>query len=56
MVKGLLEFICSEDEQAKYLRKLIVFKVVPMINVDGVVLGNFRTSLCGRDLNRMFTT
>jgi murein tripeptide amidase MpaA len=25
-----------------------------MINPDGVVVGNYRTSLCGRDLNRTF--
>jgi murein tripeptide amidase MpaA len=25
-----------------------------MLNPDGVVLGNYRTSLCGRDLNRAF--
>ena len=25
-----------------------------MANPDGVVLGNLRTSLCGKDLNRMF--
>lgn len=25
-----------------------------MVNVDGVVLGNFRTSIAGRDLNRFF--
>ncbi len=25
-----------------------------MVNVDGVVLGNFRTGIGGRDLNRMF--
>jgi cytosolic carboxypeptidase protein 2/3 len=30
--------------------------VIPMINPDGVVLGNFRTSMSGRDLNRMFTS
>jgi len=31
-----------------------VFKVIPMANPDGVTVGNFRTSLCGKDLNRMF--
>jgi murein tripeptide amidase MpaA len=31
-----------------------VFKIVPMINPDGVVFGNYRTSLSGKDLNRMF--
>ena len=25
-----------------------------MLNPDGVTAGNFRTSLCGRDLNRAF--
>lgn len=54
MIKGFLEFICSGDPVAAELRKQIVFKVVPMVNPDGVVVGNFRTSLCGRDLNRMF--
>jgi murein tripeptide amidase MpaA len=34
----------------------MVFKIVPMVNVDGVVLGNFRTGIAGRDLNRVFTS
>ena len=25
-----------------------------MLNPDGVIAGNYRTSLCGRDLNRAF--
>lgn len=32
----------------------VVIKVVPMINPDGVILGNYRTGLAGRDLNREF--
>ena len=31
-----------------------VSKVVPMFNPDGVALGNYRTSLSGEDLNRMW--
>ena len=30
------------------------FYIVPMINPDGVIAGNFRTSLSGQDLNRKF--
>jgi murein tripeptide amidase MpaA len=33
-----------------------IFKIIPMINPDGVVVGNFRTSLAGKDLNRVFKT
>jgi cytosolic carboxypeptidase protein 2/3 len=55
MGNGLLEYLCDSTEDAAFLRKNVVFKIVPMINPDGVVVGNFRTSLCGRDLNRTFT-
>lgn len=31
-----------------------MFKVVPMLNPDGVINGNYRCSLAGVDLNRMW--
>jgi cytosolic carboxypeptidase protein 2/3 len=40
--------------QAKELRKRIIFLIVPMINVDGVIIGNYRTSMSGNDLNRKY--
>ncbi len=30
------------------------FFIVPMLNPDGVVVGNYRTSYSGKDLNRQF--
>lgn len=33
---------------------MFVFYIVPMLNPDGVVAGNFRTSYSGKDLNRQF--
>ena len=56
MLNGFLNYICSDAEEAKILRKKIIYKVIPMLNPDGVVVGNFRTSFCGKDLNRQFKT
>lgn len=42
----------SDDEKAEYLRSTYVFKIIPMLNPDGVIVGNYRCSLSGMDLNR----
>jgi murein tripeptide amidase MpaA len=53
-MEGFLKWVCSDTPEAARLRQIAVVKVVPMVNPDGVVLGNFRTSICGKDLNRLF--
>lgn len=52
MCHGLIELVISNDPIAKKLRKHITFIIVPMLNPDGVFLGNYRTAFCGLDLNR----
>ncbi len=44
----------SKDKIADAIRKRIIFKIVPMLNADGVTLGNSRCSMIGRDVNRLF--
>ena len=44
----------SEAEEAKQLRDKYVFKIVPILNPDGVIVGNYRWSLSGQDLNRQW--
>ncbi|UJR10439.1 hypothetical protein I4U23_014643 [Adineta vaga] len=56
MMKGLLDFLLSNSADAKLLRDNFVFKIVPMLNPDGVIVGNYRCSLSGRDLNRNYKT
>lgn len=51
-MEGLIEFLVGNSKEAKHLRETYVFKIVPMINVDGVINGNTRLSLNGQDLNR----
>lgn len=40
--KGMLEFLTSEHVIAKELREHVEFVVFPMLNPDGVFLGNSR--------------
>ncbi|XP_058382923.1 cytosolic carboxypeptidase 2 isoform X2 [Diceros bicornis minor] len=56
IMKGFLDFILSDSPDAQLLRDIFVFKVVPMLNPDGVIVGNYRCSLAGRDLNRHYKT
>lgn len=49
--------ICRLHIYLTYFQKLrnkFVFKIVPMINPDGVIVGNYRCSLAARDLNRNY--
>ena len=50
--QGVIDFLVGNHPVARVLRNYLVFKVVPMLNPDGVVLGNYRCSLMGFDLNR----
>ena len=52
VMQGVLQFLLSDNPMAIYLRQQIVFKIVPMMNPDGVIHGHYRTSLSGADLNR----
>jgi hypothetical protein len=54
MMKGIIEFLTSDNTSAKLLRKLFVFFIVPILNPDGVIYGNNRCSLAGVDLNRQW--
>ena len=53
MMKGVIDFLTDVDNQeAKLLREKFIFKIIPMLNPDGVINGNYRCSLAGCDLNR----
>ncbi len=54
VIQGLIENLLSNDVLIDKLRKNFIFKIIPMLNPDGVILGNYRCNLNGYDLNRMW--
>jgi murein tripeptide amidase MpaA len=55
MLNGALEIITDpNNEQGKILRNHFVFKVVPIINPDGVARGFYRLDTMAYNLNRFY--
>ena len=55
MMKGIIDYLVGPSLNAKILRDNFVFKIVPMLNPDGVINGSTRCSLAGVDLNRVYS-
>ncbi|XP_072161531.1 cytosolic carboxypeptidase 1 isoform X2 [Bemisia tabaci] len=52
VIDGLLEFLVSDSLPAVKLREKYILKIIPMLNVDGVINGCHRCGLTDEDLNR----
>ena len=55
VVEGIVNFLVSGTEESEELLKRYVFKIVPMINPDGVIYGNSRCDISGADINRQWS-
>ena len=55
VLTGIWKFLTNEKSiQAKMLRDKFIFKVVPMLNPDGVYRGFYRLDTLAQNLNRYY--
>ena len=54
IMRGIIHYLTGDTEAAEALRKTFIFKIVPMLNPDGVIVGNTRCNLAAADLNRQY--
>lgn len=47
-----MNWILNQTHLSNKLRNEYVFTIIPCLNPDGVVFGNYRTNIAGYDLNR----
>jgi murein tripeptide amidase MpaA len=52
VLEGVVDWLI-ENEHEGWKKNFNVY-IVPMINMDGVYYGNYRTNLSGNDLNRVW--
>ena len=55
VLNGILNFLVGSCQQAKILMDKFVFKIIPMLNPDGVYRGYYRLDIKGQNLNRHYT-
>jgi len=52
MLKGMIDFLISNNTDVQRMRDSFIWYIIPMVNPDGVYLGNSRGTSEGRDPNR----
>lgn len=54
VLEGLIRTVLGDDALGRALRQQYVFKIVPMHNPDGIILGNYRTNATSINLENQW--
>lgn len=54
IIHGFINFLVSREVICHKMRELFEFWVAPIVNPDGVIIGNYRCNTQGKDMNRHF--
>ena len=56
VIENVINFITGDSQQAKFLRKNFTFKIIPMLNIDGVINGTGNGSILVKNFILQFFT
>ena len=45
IIHGLINYLCSRHMMAHKLREMFEWWIIPVVNPDGIICGNYRTNL-----------
>ena len=54
VIESVINNLLNNSEQSNNLLDKYIFKIIPMLNPDGVIHGHYRNNILGKDLNRMW--
>ena len=54
VIESIINNLLNNSEESNNLLNKYIFKIIPMLNPDGVIHGHYRNNILGKDLNRMW--
>ena len=54
VIESVINNLLNNSEQSNNLLDKYIFKIIPILNPDGVIHGHYRNNIFGKDLNRMW--
>ena len=54
VIESIINNLLNNSQTSQNLLNKYIFKIIPMLNPDGVIHGHYRNNIMGKDLNRMW--